>query len=86
MLGVTPVNVGFTKSVLKSLNLIFSHANFVQKLRKQNASVNIVLLYFLDFLILLKIVFIIYFAYLMFEKISKTLCKAINLLKSSIKH
>ena len=76
----------FTKSVLKSLNLMFSHANFVQKLRKQNASVNIVLLYFLDFLILLKIVFIIYFAYLMFEKISKTLCKAINLLKSSIKH
>ena len=28
------INVGFTKSVLKSLNLIFSRVNFVYKIRK----------------------------------------------------
>ena len=36
-----PENVGFTKSVLKSLNLIFSHVNFVYKIRKWNVPVNI---------------------------------------------
>ena len=50
-----PVNVGFTKSVLKSLNLIFSHVNFVYKIRKWNVSVNILFYYFPNFLIFEKL-------------------------------
>ena len=50
-------NVGFTKSVLKSLNLIFSHLNFLHKIRKGNVSVNILFYYFPNFLIFWKIAF-----------------------------
>ena len=52
-----PMNVGFTKSVLKSLNLIFSHVNFVYKTRKWNVSINILFYYIPNFLNFWKIVF-----------------------------
>ena len=77
-----PINVGFTKNVLKSLNLIFSHVNFVYKIRKWNMSVNILFYYFPNFLVFWKIVFHLF----CLHKVWKDICKVTNLLKSSIKH